>query len=49
VDSGPSLVRVVHLCRIYGPDHRKLALLPVAWGLIEAPLGTLVGAWLYKE
>lgn len=27
----------------------KLAWLPVAWGLIEAPLGTLVGAWLYKE
>lgn len=27
----------------------KLALLPVAWGLIEAPLGTLAGAWLYKE
>jgi hypothetical protein len=27
----------------------KLAWLPVVWGLIEAPLGTLVGAWLYKE
>jgi len=27
----------------------KLAWLPVAWGLIEAPLGTLAGAWLYKE
>jgi len=27
----------------------RLALLPVAWGLIEAPLGTLVGAWLYRE
>lgn len=27
----------------------KLAWLPVAWGLIEAPLGTLVGAWLYRE
>lgn len=27
----------------------KLAWLPVAWGLVEAPLGTLVGAWLYKE
>jgi hypothetical protein len=27
----------------------RLAFLPVAWGLIEAPLGTLVGAWLYRE
>jgi hypothetical protein len=27
----------------------RLAWLPVAWGLVEAPLGTLVGAWLYKE
>jgi len=27
----------------------KLAWLPVAWGIIEAPLGTLAGAWLYKE
>ncbi len=27
----------------------KLALLPIATGLIEAPLGTLAGAWLYKE
>jgi hypothetical protein len=27
----------------------KLAYLPMAWGLIEAPLGTLAGAWLYKE
>ena len=27
----------------------KLAYLPVAWGLIEAPLGTVAGAWLYKE
>jgi len=27
----------------------KLAFLPIAWGLIEAPLGTLAGAWLYKE
>jgi hypothetical protein len=27
----------------------KLAYLPAAWGLIEAPLGTLAGAWLYKE
>jgi hypothetical protein len=27
----------------------KLAYLPVVWGLIEAPLGTLIGAWLYKE
>lgn len=27
----------------------KLAYLPIAWGLIEASLGTIVGAWLYKE
>lgn len=27
----------------------RLALVPVAWGLVEAPLATLVGAWLYKE
>ena len=27
----------------------RLAFLPVAWGLIEAPLGTIAGAWLYKE
>ena len=27
----------------------KLAYLPVAWGLVEAPLGTLAGAWLYQE
>jgi hypothetical protein len=27
----------------------RLAWIPVPWGLIEAPLGTLVGAWLYRE
>jgi hypothetical protein len=27
----------------------RLAFLPVAWGLFEAPLGTLAGAWLYRE
>jgi len=27
----------------------KQAWLPVIWGLVEAPLGTLAGAWLYKE
>jgi len=27
----------------------RLAWLPVAWGLVEAPLATLAGAWLYKE
>jgi hypothetical protein len=27
----------------------KLAYLPAAWGLVEAPLGTLAGAWVYKE
>jgi hypothetical protein len=27
----------------------RLAWLPVAWGLVEAPLATLAGAWLYKD
>ena len=27
----------------------KLAWLPVTWGLVEGPVGTLAGAWLYKE
>jgi hypothetical protein len=27
----------------------KMALLPVAWGLVEAPLATVAGAWIYKE
>ena len=27
----------------------KLAFLPVLWGLVEAPLGALAGAWAYKE
>jgi hypothetical protein len=27
----------------------RLAWLPVAWGLVEAPLATLAGAWLYRE
>ena len=27
----------------------RLAYLPVAWGLVEAPLGTLAGAWVYRE
>jgi hypothetical protein len=27
----------------------RLAWGPVAWGLVEAPLATLAGAWLYKE
>jgi hypothetical protein len=27
----------------------RLAWLPVPWGLVEAPLGTLIGAWLYRE
>jgi hypothetical protein len=33
----------------YGLITPKLAFLPIAWGLIEASLGTLVGAWLYRE
>jgi hypothetical protein len=27
----------------------KLTWLPVAWGLVELPVATLAGAWLYKE
>jgi hypothetical protein len=27
----------------------KLTWLPVAWGLVEIPLATLLGAWVYKE
>ena len=27
----------------------RMAFLPIAWGLVEAPLGTLVGAWVYRE
>jgi hypothetical protein len=27
----------------------ELAFLPVLWGLVEAPLGTLAGAWVYRE
>jgi hypothetical protein len=27
----------------------KLAFVPVLWGLVEAPLGTLAGAWAYRE
>ena len=36
-------------CGFTGLITPKLAWLPVAWGLVEAPLGTLAGAWLYKE
>lgn len=27
----------------------RLAFLPIAWGLVEAPLGTIAGAWVYRE
>jgi hypothetical protein len=27
----------------------KLTWLPVLWGLVEVPLATLLGAWLYRE
>jgi hypothetical protein len=27
----------------------KLTWLPVAWSLVEVPVATLVGAWLYRE
>jgi hypothetical protein len=36
-------------CGFPGLITPKLAWLPVAWGLVEAPVGTLAGAWLYKE
>jgi hypothetical protein len=36
-------------CGFPGLITPKLAWLPVVWGLVEAPLGTLAGAWLYKE
>jgi hypothetical protein len=27
----------------------RLAYLPIAWGLLEAPIGTVAGAWLYRD
>jgi hypothetical protein len=27
----------------------KLTWLPVAWGLVEIPVATLLGAWIYRE
>ncbi len=27
----------------------KMVWLPVAWGFVELPLATVIGAWLYKE
>jgi hypothetical protein len=27
----------------------RLAFVPILWGLMEAPLGTLAGAWVYRE
>jgi hypothetical protein len=33
----------------YGLITPRLAFLPIAWGLVEAPLATGLGAWLYKE
>jgi hypothetical protein len=27
----------------------RLAYLPIAWGLVEAPLSTVAGAWFYQE
>jgi hypothetical protein len=27
----------------------KLTWLPVAWGLVEIPVATLLGAWVYRE
>ncbi len=27
----------------------KLVWLPVAWSLVEVPVATMIGAWLYKE
>jgi hypothetical protein len=36
-------------CGFPGLITPRLAWVPVAWGLVEAPLGTLAGAWLYRE
>jgi hypothetical protein len=27
----------------------RLLILPMVWGLVELPLGTVAGAWLYRE
>jgi hypothetical protein len=27
----------------------ELAFVPIVWGLVEAPLGTIAGAWIYRE
>ena len=27
----------------------RLAWVPVAWGLVEAPIATIIGAWFYRE
>jgi len=27
----------------------RLLILPLVWGLVELPLGTIAGAWLYRE
>lgn len=27
----------------------RLLIIPLVWGLVELPLGTVAGAWLYKE
>jgi hypothetical protein len=34
---------------LFGIVDVKLAYVPVVWGLVEAPLGTLAGAWMYRE
>jgi hypothetical protein len=36
-------------CGFPGLITPRLAWVPVVWGLVEAPLGTLAGAWLYRE
>ena len=27
----------------------RLLIIPVVWGLVELPLGTVAGSWLYRE
>lgn len=27
----------------------RLLIMPLVWGLVELPLGTVAGAWLYRE
>ena len=43
---GYSAIYVHAAVQIYPP---RLTWLPVAWSLIEVPVATIVGAWVYRE